>query len=105
MVATGVMGIGCLLHATALGILLVWSVLQLQNISASCPQCNENAACYNSSHCICKDGFWAKPDNRKIIEPHVRCEGKEACLHLLPTIVINTLGHPREERVSYSLHF
>ncbi|XP_038188852.1 adhesion G protein-coupled receptor E3 [Arvicola amphibius] len=79
MVATGDMGISCLPHATALGILLVWSVLQLQNISASCPQCNENAACYNSSHCICKDGFWSEPDNRKIIEPHVRCEDIDEC--------------------------
>ncbi|XP_049989155.1 adhesion G protein-coupled receptor E3 isoform X3 [Alexandromys fortis] len=79
MVATGDMGISCQLHATALGILLVWSVLQLQNISASCPQCNENAFCYNSSHCICKDGFWSEPDNRKIIEPHVRCEDIDEC--------------------------
>ncbi|XP_057628445.1 adhesion G protein-coupled receptor E3 isoform X1 [Chionomys nivalis] len=79
MVATGDMGISCQLHATALGILLVWSVLQLQNISASCPQCNENANCYNSSHCICKDGFWSEPDNRKIIEPHVRCEDIDEC--------------------------
>lgn len=88
MVATGDMGINCLLHATgrkghtrqkALGILLVWSVLQLQNVSASCSQCNENATCYNSSHCICKDGFWSEPDNRKIIEPHVRCEDIDEC--------------------------
>lgn len=61
--------------------------------AASCPQCNENAFCYNNSHCICKDGFWSEPDNRKIIEPHVRCEGKEACLHLLFVVVMNTLGY------------
>ncbi|XP_075831785.1 adhesion G protein-coupled receptor E3 isoform X2 [Microtus pennsylvanicus] len=88
MVATGDMGISCQLHATALGILLVWSVLQLQNISASCPQCNENADCYNSSHCICKDGFWSEPDNRKIIEPHVRCEDIDEC-RLEPLVCID----------------
>ncbi|XP_041525378.1 adhesion G protein-coupled receptor E3 [Microtus oregoni] len=88
MVATGDMGISCQRHATALGILLVWSVLQLQNISASCPQCNENADCYNSSHCICKDGFWSEPDNRKIIEPHVRCEDIDEC-QLEPLVCID----------------
>ncbi|XP_013210848.1 adhesion G protein-coupled receptor E4 [Microtus ochrogaster] len=82
------MGISYQLHATALGILLVWSVLQLQNISASCPQCNENAYCYNSSHCICKDGFWSEPDNRKIIKPHVRCEDIDEC-QLEPSVCID----------------
>uniref|UniRef100_A0A1U7QLG5 adhesion G protein-coupled receptor E4 isoform X1 n=1 Tax=Mesocricetus auratus TaxID=10036 RepID=A0A1U7QLG5_MESAU len=79
MVATGDMGIRCLLHATALGVLLVWPVIKLQNASASCPQCNENAACYNSTHCICKDGFWTGPDSRIIIEPHVKCEDIDEC--------------------------
>lgn len=88
MVATGDMGISCQLHATALGILLVWSVLQLQNISASCPQCNENADCYNSSHCICKDGFWSEPDKRMIIEPHVICEDIDEC-QLEPPVCID----------------
>ncbi|XP_037053829.1 adhesion G protein-coupled receptor E4 isoform X3 [Peromyscus leucopus] len=73
MLATGDMGIRCLLRATALGVLLVWSILQLKNTSASCPQCHENASCYNSTHCICKDGFWAGPDKGIIIEPHVEC--------------------------------
>ncbi|XP_021089385.2 adhesion G protein-coupled receptor E3 isoform X2 [Mesocricetus auratus] len=79
MVATGDMGIRCLLHATALGVLLVWPMIKLQNASASCPQCNENAACYNSTHCICKDGFWTGPDSRIIIEPHVKCEDIDEC--------------------------
>ncbi|XP_037053833.1 adhesion G protein-coupled receptor E4-like isoform X2 [Peromyscus leucopus] len=80
MLATGDMGIRCLLRTTALGVLLVWSILQLKNTSASCPQCHENASCYNSTHCICKDGFWTGPDNRIIIEPHVKCEDINECL-------------------------
>ncbi|KAH0503889.1 Adhesion G protein-coupled receptor E4 [Microtus ochrogaster] len=71
MVATGDMGISYQLHATA-----------------SCPQCNENAYCYNSSHCICKDGFWSEPVNRKIIKPHVRCEDIDEC-QLEPSVCID----------------
>ncbi|KAL1765855.1 hypothetical protein HispidOSU_011205 [Sigmodon hispidus] len=74
------MGSWHLLHVTAVGVLLIWSVLQLQSISASCLQCSENASCYNSTHCICKKGFWTEPDNRIIIEPHVKCEDINECL-------------------------
>ncbi|XP_051034755.1 adhesion G protein-coupled receptor E4 isoform X1 [Phodopus roborovskii] len=78
------MEIRCLPHTTALGVLLVWSVVQLQNVSASCPQCNENATCYNSTHCICENGYRTKPDNRKIIEPHEKCEDINECELELP---------------------
>ncbi|EGW09412.1 EGF-like module-containing mucin-like hormone receptor-like 4 [Cricetulus griseus] len=67
------------LSISALRVLMVWSVVQLQNVSASCPQCSENADCYNSTHCICKDGFWTGPDSRIIIEPHVKCEDIDEC--------------------------
>lgn len=65
--------------------------------AASCPQCSENADCYNSTHCICKDGFWTGPDSRIIIEPHVKCEGKEVCLHLFSVVVINSQGNLRRK--------
>ncbi|XP_051028708.1 adhesion G protein-coupled receptor E4-like [Acomys russatus] len=80
MVETGNVGSRCLLNATALGVLLVWLILQMQNTSASCPQCNENAVCFNSTHCVCKDGFWTGPKSGMIIEPHGKCEDINECL-------------------------
>ncbi|XP_060226909.1 adhesion G protein-coupled receptor E4-like isoform X2 [Meriones unguiculatus] len=80
MVAIGDMESRCLFHATALGVLLVWSALELQNTSASCPQCSENATCFNRTHCVCKEGFWPGSGNKIIIEPHVKCEDIDECL-------------------------
>ncbi|XP_059107618.1 adhesion G protein-coupled receptor E3 [Peromyscus eremicus] len=94
------MRIRCLLRATALGVLLVWSVLQLKNTSASCPQCNENASCYNSTHCICNDGFWTGPDNRKIIEPHVKCEDIDECL--LEVLVCKDVSYCKNKIGTYT---
>ncbi|XP_052603309.1 adhesion G protein-coupled receptor E3 [Peromyscus californicus insignis] len=100
MLATGDMGIRCLLRATALGVLLVWSILQLKNTSASCPQCNENASCYNSTHCICNDGFWTGPDNRIIIEPHVKCEDIDECL--LAVLVCKDVSYCKNKIGTYT---
>ncbi|XP_076415797.1 adhesion G protein-coupled receptor E3 isoform X2 [Peromyscus maniculatus bairdii] len=100
MLATGDMGIRCLLRATALGVLLVWSILQLKNTSASCPQCHENASCYNSTHCICKDGFWAGPDKGIIIEPHVKCEDINECL--LEVLVCKDVSYCKNKIGTYT---
>lgn len=73
------MGSRCLPQAPVLSMLLIWSILQMMTISASCPQCNENAICFNSTHCTCKKGFWTGSENRRIIEPHVKCQDIDEC--------------------------
>lgn len=73
------MGSWCLPQAPVLSMLLIWSILQMMTISASCPQCNENAICFNSTHCICEKGFWTGSENRRIIEPHVKCQDIDEC--------------------------
>lgn len=45
---------------------------------AFCPPCPENASCYNSTHCACKDGFHSTAGRRYVTESSEKCEGKEA---------------------------
>ncbi|GAB1301202.1 Adhesion G protein-coupled receptor E4 [Apodemus speciosus] len=80
------------------GMLLIWSILQMMNISASCPQCNENASCFNSTHCICKEGFWTGSKNR-IIEPHVKCQDINECL--LEELVCKDVSYCRNKIGTY----
>lgn len=93
------MGSRCLLHASVPGMLLIWSILQMMNISASCPQCNENASCFNSTHCVCKEGFWTGSENRRIIEPHEKCQDINECL--LKELVCKDVSYCRNKIGTY----
>jgi hypothetical protein len=62
-------------------------------LAASCPQCNENASCFNSTHCVCKEGFWTGSENRRIIEPHEKCQGKIVYFHMFSIVMINTMSN------------
>ncbi|EDL23686.1 adhesion G protein-coupled receptor E4 precursor [Mus musculus] len=99
MGATRDMGSRCLLHASVPGMLLIWSILQMMNISASCPQCNENASCFNSTHCVCKEGFWTGSENRRIIEPHEKCQDINECL--LKELVCKDVSYCRNKIGTY----
>ncbi|XP_062041465.1 adhesion G protein-coupled receptor E4-like, partial [Lepus europaeus] len=48
--------------------------LYIMNLAANCPPCLENAKCYNSTHCVCKDGFQPR-SARSVFSSYEKCEG------------------------------
>uniref|UniRef100_A0A8C4M9T0 Adhesion G protein-coupled receptor E4P n=1 Tax=Equus asinus asinus TaxID=83772 RepID=A0A8C4M9T0_EQUAS len=66
------------LSVPALGVLLALSGADAKNSGAFCPPCPENASCYNSTHCACKDGFHSTAGRRYVTKSSEKCEGKEA---------------------------
>uniref|UniRef100_A0A5F9DW24 Adhesion G protein-coupled receptor E4P n=1 Tax=Oryctolagus cuniculus TaxID=9986 RepID=A0A5F9DW24_RABIT len=46
--------------------------------AAHCPPCHENAKCYNTTHCVCKDGFQSK-SARPIFSSYEKCEDIDEC--------------------------
>lgn len=50
--------------------------------TAFCPMCPENASCFNSTHCACKDGFQSASGGR-YIKPHEKCEGRDSVHNIL----------------------
>uniref|UniRef100_A0A8C6QW07 Adhesion G protein-coupled receptor E4 n=1 Tax=Nannospalax galili TaxID=1026970 RepID=A0A8C6QW07_NANGA len=67
-----------------LSILLALSRSEEMTSSASCAQCSENAVCFNSTHCVCHEGFWSSAEKRLFVEPHVKCEDIDECAFITP---------------------
>ncbi|XP_062035364.1 putative adhesion G protein-coupled receptor E4P, partial [Lepus europaeus] len=62
----------------ALSVLLALSISEAKNSGANCPPCHENAKCYNSTHCVCKDGFQPK-SARSVFSSYEKCEDIDEC--------------------------
>ncbi|XP_072643657.1 putative adhesion G protein-coupled receptor E4P isoform X3 [Canis lupus baileyi] len=72
------MGSRCLPLLSGLSVLLALSGSDAKNSGAFCPMCPENASCFNSTHCACKDGFQSASGGR-YIKPHEKCEDIDEC--------------------------
>ncbi|CAK7293376.1 Adhesion G protein-coupled receptor E4 [Vulpes lagopus] len=66
----------------SLSVLLALSGSDAKNSGAFCPVCPENASCFNSTHCACKDGFQSASGGR-YIKPHEKCEGRDSVHNIL----------------------
>uniref|UniRef100_A0A8I3N1W9 EGF-like module containing, mucin-like, hormone receptor-like sequence 4 n=1 Tax=Canis lupus familiaris TaxID=9615 RepID=A0A8I3N1W9_CANLF len=66
------------LSVPGLSVLLALSESDAKNSGAFCPMCPENASCFNSTHCACKDGFQSASGGR-YIKPHEKCEDIDEC--------------------------
>ncbi|XP_014651416.1 PREDICTED: putative adhesion G protein-coupled receptor E4P, partial [Ceratotherium simum simum] len=73
------MGSKCLPLLSGLSVLLALSGSDAKNSGAFCPQCPENASCYNSTHCACNDGFHSKSGWRYFIKSSEECEDIDEC--------------------------
>ncbi|XP_044609105.1 putative adhesion G protein-coupled receptor E4P isoform X1 [Equus asinus] len=73
------MGSKCLPLLSALGVLLALSGADAKNSGAFCPPCPENASCYNSTHCACKDGFHSTAGRRYVTKSSEKCEDIDEC--------------------------
>ncbi|XP_014645889.1 PREDICTED: putative adhesion G protein-coupled receptor E4P [Ceratotherium simum simum] len=73
------MGRMCLPLLSGLSVLLALSGSDAENSGAFCPQCPDNASCYNSTHCACKDGFRSTSGTRYFIESSEECEDIDEC--------------------------
>ncbi|XP_039107538.1 putative adhesion G protein-coupled receptor E4P isoform X1 [Hyaena hyaena] len=72
------MGSRCLPLLSGLTVLLTLSGSHVRNSGALCPKCPENAACFNNTHCACKDGFQSTSGG-KYIKPHEKCKDIDEC--------------------------
>uniref|UniRef100_A0A3Q2H6M0 Adhesion G protein-coupled receptor E4P n=1 Tax=Equus caballus TaxID=9796 RepID=A0A3Q2H6M0_HORSE len=73
------MGSKCLPLLSALSVLLALSGADAKNSGAFCPPCPENASCYNSTHCACKDGFHSTAGRRYVTKSSEKCEDIDEC--------------------------
>ncbi|XP_016053439.1 PREDICTED: putative adhesion G protein-coupled receptor E4P [Miniopterus natalensis] len=68
-----------LLPPPGLSVLLALSGLEAESSRASCPPCPENASCFNSTYCVCKDGYQSMSGRRYFNEPYEKCEDINEC--------------------------
>ncbi|XP_039734474.1 adhesion G protein-coupled receptor E4-like isoform X1 [Pteropus medius] len=73
------MGSRCLPLLSGFSVLLALLGSEAKNSGALCPPCPENASCFNSIHCTCKDGFQSESGKKYIIGPYEKCEDIDEC--------------------------
>ncbi|XP_027808181.2 putative adhesion G protein-coupled receptor E4P isoform X1 [Marmota flaviventris] len=75
----GAMGSRCLALLSAVSVLLASSGSEAQTSRDSCPPCPETAVCYNSTHCVCRNGFKYSWLGRIFHTSYLKCDDADEC--------------------------
>ncbi|XP_021562230.1 putative adhesion G protein-coupled receptor E4P [Carlito syrichta] len=74
---------GCIYPSPPVGVLAVLLALsgsEAKSFKVSCTPCPKHAFCYNSTHCVCEDGFHSSSGRKYFYDPHEKCEDIDECV-------------------------